>query len=83
MSPNSSGDLTLSGTANFSISENSPLTISEPSLYGGNTLNKTGKGLFTLGTNNVDASGTTTISQGKIDIASGVTLSGESLDPAV
>ena len=71
-----SGDLTLSGIANFSISENSTLSISEPLLYGGNTLNKTGKGLFTLGANNVDASGTTTISQGKIDIASGVTLSG-------
>ena len=71
-----SGDLTLSGTANFSISENSTLSISEPLLYGGNTLNKAGKGLFTLGANNVDASGTTTISQGKIDIASGVTLSG-------
>ena len=71
-----SGDLTLSGTANFSISENSSLSISESLLYGGNTLNKAGKGLFTFGANNVDASGTTTISQGKIDVASGVTLSG-------
>ena len=67
-----SGSLTLSGNADFNVAEGSTLTITEPLLYGGNTLNKTGKGLLTIG---AGVDGTTTIEQGKIDIANGVNLS--------
>ena len=67
-----SGSLTLSGSADFNVAEGSTLTMTEPLLYGGNTLNKTGKGLLTIGGG---VGGTTTIEQGKIDIANGVNLS--------
>ena len=66
------GSLTLAGNANFSVAEGSTLTMTEPLVFGGNTLNKTGKGLLTFG---AGVGGTTTIEQGKIDIASGADLS--------
>ena len=67
-----SGSLTLSGSADFNVAEGSTLTMTEPLLYGGNTLNKTGKGLLTIGANNTPGEGATTITQGKIDISSAV-----------
>ena len=66
------GSITLSGNADFNVADGSNLTIDEPVLYSGYTLNKTGEGLLTFGGG---VGGATTINQGKIDIASGLDLS--------
>ena len=66
-----SGTLSLSGNADINVALGSTLNITEPLLYGGNTLNKIGKGLFTIGANNTPGvGGTTTITEGKIDLSS-------------
>jgi hypothetical protein len=67
-----SGSLALFGNADFYVEKDSTLTITEPLLYEDNTLNKTGKGLLTIGANNTPGEGTTKITQGKIDISSAV-----------
>ncbi|MBT7651448.1 MAG: hypothetical protein HN553_10770 [Opitutae bacterium] len=69
-----SGTLTLSANADFEVAEGSTLTITEPLLYDGKTLNKIGEGLLTINANNTPGvGGTTTITQGKIDLSSAVT----------
>jgi hypothetical protein len=66
------GSITLSGNADFNVADGSTLSVNEPVLYSGYTLDKTGKGLLTFGGG---VGGATTINQGKIDIASGLDLS--------
>ena len=69
-----SGTLTLYANANFDVANGSTLTITEPLLYDGKTLNKTGEGLLTINANNTPGEGgTTTITQGKVDLSSAVT----------
>lgn len=71
------GDLSLDGTAAFNVGSGSNLTVNEALLFGsGDTLNKTGDGILTIGESNSYTAGTTTISKGLLQVASSKTLSG-------
>ena len=71
------GDLSLDGTAAFNVGTSSSLTVNEALVFGsGDTLNKTGDGILTIGESNSYTAGTTTISKGLLQVASSKTLSG-------
>lgn len=71
------GDLSLDGTAAFNVGSGSNLTVNEALVFGsGDTLNKTGDGILTIGESNSYTAGTTTISKGLLQVASSKTLSG-------
>ena len=65
------GDLSLDGTAAFNVGSGSNLTVNEALLFGsGDTLNKTGDGILTIGESNSYTAGTTTISKGLLQVVS-------------
>ena len=71
------GDLSLDGTAAFNVGSGSTLTVNEALVFGsGDTLNKTGDGILTIGESNNYTAGTTTISKGLLQVASSKTLNG-------